>query len=85
MTFEKWTKASFITPNWKLVEKSTEEAHAVFAEKWDESTERGQLQFRRSLWTEWEMGVLLSVGITAEGEKQRRSRRGNFSTGFFMY
>jgi hypothetical protein len=82
LTLPEGVKASFVSPNWKLVDGNTQEVHAVFVENWDASTERGQLQFRRSFGTEWEAGVLLSVGIVAEGERERRSRRGTFTKGF---
>lgn len=82
MALPEGTKASFVSPDWKFVDGNTEEVHAVFVENWDASTERGQVQFRRSFGTEWEMGVLLSVGIVAEGERERRSRRGTFTKGF---
>jgi hypothetical protein len=76
MTSPEGTKASFVSPNWKLRDRNTE-VHAVFIENWDTSIERGQLQFRRSCGSEWEMGVLLSVGIVAEGERRRRDNRGS--------
>jgi hypothetical protein len=58
LTLPEGVKASFVSPNWKLVDGNTQEVHAVFVENWDASTERGQLQFRRSFGTEWEAGVL---------------------------
>jgi len=43
--------------------------------------ERGQLQFRRSLGHEWEMGVLMCAAIILERERQRRDRNGSFAAG----
>ncbi|KAG4436579.1 hypothetical protein IFR05_007933 [Cadophora sp. M221] len=77
--------ATFASPDWKLHDKESGEVHAVFVENWDGTTDRGQIQFRRSFGENWEMGVLVSVGIVAERERARRDRRGNFTKGFLMW
>ncbi|KAL2069403.1 hypothetical protein VTL71DRAFT_14082 [Oculimacula yallundae] len=91
-TFQ-WTKAprvegkatSFANPDWKLSDKSSGEVHAVFVENWDGTTERGRVQFRRSFGEQWEMSLLVSVGIIAERERARRDRRGGFTKGFLLW
>ncbi|PVH75362.1 hypothetical protein DL98DRAFT_518661 [Cadophora sp. DSE1049] len=77
--------ATFAAPDWKLQDRATGEVHAVFVEKWDGSLERGQIQFRGSFGENWEMSVLVSVGIVAERERARRDRRGNFTKGFLLW
>ncbi|KAH7410628.1 hypothetical protein BKA64DRAFT_703739 [Cadophora sp. MPI-SDFR-AT-0126] len=81
----KTATATFAAPDWKLQDRATGEVHAVFVEKWDGSTERGQIQFRGSFGENWEMSVLVSVGIVAERERARRDRRGNFTKGFLLW
>lgn len=83
VTLPEGMKATFAMPNWKLFDKSTGEVHAVFVKKWDRGGERGQIQFRRSFGTEWEMGILLTVGIVAERER-KRIWSGSFAKGFWM-
>lgn len=88
-TFE-WTRSpriegiqpGFGNPDWKLADRSTGEAHAVFVERWDGSSDRGKIQFRRSWGSEWEMGVLVTVGAIEEIERCRKNS-GSFSWGFF--
>jgi hypothetical protein len=74
----------FGNPDWKLVDRSTGEVHAVFVEKWDFSNERGEVQFRRSFGNEWEMGVLVTLGVVEEKERVRKSSRGNFTMGMML-
>ncbi|KAL5318990.1 hypothetical protein ACEPPN_014058 [Leptodophora sp. 'Broadleaf-Isolate-01'] len=76
--------ATFASPDWKLHDKESGEVHAVFMENWDGTTDRGQIQFRRSFGENWEMSVLVSVGIVTERERARRDRRGNFTKGFML-
>jgi hypothetical protein len=71
-------------PDWKLVDRSSGEVHAVFVEKWDFSNERGEVQFRRSFGNEWEMGVLVTLGVVEEKERVRKSSRGNFTMGMML-
>lgn len=54
-------------------------------ERWDGSSDRGEVQFRRSWGKEFEMGVLVTVGVIEEKERRRRGERGNFSMGFFDF
>ena len=68
-----------------MQDRATGEVHAVFVEKWDGTTERGQIQFRGSFGRNCEMSVLVSVGIVAERERARRDRRGNFTKGFLLW
>lgn len=82
---EKGIEATFAKPDWKLLDLETGEVHAVFVEKWAGTTERGQIQFRRSFGEDWELSVLVSVGIVAERERARRDRRGNFLKGFVLW
>lgn len=81
----KTATSTFASPDWKLLDKATGEVHAVFVEKWDGTTERGQIQFRGSFGWGWEMSVLVAVGIVAERERARRDRRGNFTKGFLLW
>lgn len=75
------TTTTFSKPDWKLINISTSEVLAVFVEKWG-ATERGSMQFRRSFGREWELGVVLSVGMIAEEARRRKRKRGNFAMGF---
>ena len=59
--------------------------HAVMNWRFDGGTERGGVQFRRSLGEDWEMGVLIGVGVLLERERFRRSQRGNFTAGDVYY
>ena len=81
----KTATSTFASPDWKLLDPATGEVHAVFVERWDGSTERGQIQFRGSFGCGWEMGVLVAVGIVAERERARRDRRGNFTKGYLLW
>ena len=81
----KTAASTFASPDWKLQDRATGEVHAVFVEKWDGTTERGQIQFRGSFGRNCEMSVLVSVGIVAERERARRDRRGNFTKGFLLW
>jgi len=76
-------QAGFGNPDWKLVDRTTGEVHAVFVERWDGSSDRGEVQFRRSWGREWEMGVLVTIGVVEEKERVRRLNAGSFSRGFF--
>ncbi|KAE8440794.1 hypothetical protein EG329_006572 [Mollisiaceae sp. DMI_Dod_QoI] len=85
-THSKRPPTTFSSPDWKLVNPLTSEVHAVFVERWG-ATERGSLQFRRSFWKEgqgreWEVSVVISVGLLVEEERRRKIRRGNFAMGF---
>ena len=73
--------ASFANPNWKLVDRESKEVHAVWVENWP-GKDRGNLQFRRSFGKEWEMGVLLGLGMVAEKERARKGKKGDFTVGF---
>ncbi|KUJ12613.1 uncharacterized protein LY89DRAFT_722180 [Mollisia scopiformis] len=72
---------TFSNPDWKLTNPTTGEVHAVFFERWS-ATERGQMQFRRSFGREWELTVVLSVGMIVEEGRRRKRTRGNFAMGF---
>lgn len=75
------TVTKFTKPDWKLINLSTAEVLAVFVERWG-AKERGSMQFRRSFGREWELGVVLSVGLLSEEGRRRKRKRGNFAMGF---
>jgi hypothetical protein len=75
------TAATFSRPDWKLINAHTQEVQAVFIEKWGVK-ERGSMQFRRSFGREWELCVVLSIGLIVEEGRRRRKKRGNFPMGF---
>ncbi len=79
------SESSFVNPDWKLVQEKSGEVHAVYVENMQRGSDRGKMQFRRSLGYEWEMAVLLTLGTMVERERQRRGRRGNFTTGMLAY
>jgi len=66
------TAKSLANPDWKLKDANTGEVHAVLVWTFDSGIDRGQLQFRRSLGEEWELGVLMTVAAIVEKERQRR-------------
>lgn len=75
------TAATFTNPDWKLVNAHTGEVQAVFIGNWG-ARERGSMQFRRSFGREWELSVVLSIGLIVEEGRRRKKARGNFTAGF---
>lgn len=78
-------ESSFANPDWKLQNLATGEVHAVFVERWS-TKERGGVQFRRSFGRDWELAVLLAVGVVVEEERRAKRRRdgGGFTRGFLL-
>lgn len=70
-------KGTFASPDWKLKDAKTGEVHAVLLWMFHQGTDRGQLQFRRSLGEAWEMGVLLTAAAIVEAERQRKAATEN--------
>jgi hypothetical protein len=52
----------------------------VFVKKWWIGRDRGSVKFRRSFGSEFELGVLLTLGV--EEEEEEREKMGTFIQGF---
>jgi hypothetical protein len=78
-------EGSFANPDWKLQNSATGEVHAVLIERRG-TKEIEAVQFRRSFGRDWELAVLLAVGVVAEGERRAKLRRdgGGFTRGFLF-